>query len=71
METSPEFLIHFLKIYSVAHRLQKVPVTDGNSCPRPSPGCPLPWSPGIHKSAAGITDDLVPFGNEIRYEFPL
>src|SRR6266446_2592412 len=50
---------------SVAHRLQKVPVTDGNGCPGPSPGCPLPWSPEIHKSAAGITADLVHYFLEV------
>src|SRR5262249_16924839 len=40
---------------NVAHCIQKVPVTDGNGCSRPSPGCPPPWSPWMHKSAAGIT----------------
>jgi DDE superfamily endonuclease len=41
----------------LAHCIQKVPAKDGNSCSRPSPRCPLPGSPGIHKSAAGITGD--------------
>ena len=40
---------------SLAHCIQKVPAKDGNGCSRSSPSCPLPWSPGIHKSAAGIT----------------
>ena len=40
---------------SLAHCIQKVPAKDGNGCSRPSPRCPLPWSPRIHKLAAGIT----------------
>ena len=40
---------------SLAHGSQKVPAKDGIGCSRLSPSCPLPWSPGIHKSSAGIT----------------